>query len=284
MQATVKKLAAELEQSSRDHDRMLVLRKTNAASEAEYENSFFQTQSLQGALEAAKARLSELESGTRDEDIDAQKNRLLELDAQIAVLETRIQKADLFAPFDADVIGRVSDEGAVVRQGSTVLTISEAGRYEACFSVPITQVGNARKAKSVLVSGRRVEVQAVRAIRSVSARTRTVKIVYSLDATPGIFNGQSCTLHLEQHFEMECIELPISALIPSVRGLWSVYLLANVGDPNEFEIVRHDLTISHSDGDTVIVESSIPGSSLVVADGVHKLVPGMRVRLRRGKE
>lgn len=281
--ATVSKFVAELEQAVRERERFKKLREGNTATESEYEAAFFTAKSLQASLDAAKARLLELERGTREEDIEAQENRILELDAQVAVLDARIQKAALNAPFAANILKRLVDEGAVVQDGEPVFGISEAQRHEARFSVPVQQLEEARLTTTVIVDGNQVPVQRVRTISSVSDATRTVDVIFTLAPDANVIAGQTCTLDLTERSETPCVELPVASLVPSVRGLWSVYRLQKQADTDNFLIVREEVTIHHTNGDRVFVETSLPDGSLVVGDGVHKLVPGMVVRLTEGE-
>lgn len=278
--AMVSRMDAELEQAVRDRDRLEILKAKKVASVSEYEGALFKAKSLKASLDAAKARLLELETGTREEDIEAQNNRILELDAQIAVMDSRIDKAILSAPFTAHVIQRMVDEGAVVQEGQPVLILSEADQYEARFSVPVTQLDEAKAAKSIFVSKKEVTIKKVRMISSLSDDTRTVDVIFSLNENESVIEGQTCSLKLTERVNTTCIKLPLSALVPSVRGLWSIYCLKKDDSSENYRVLREDLTINHSDGDSVFVETAIPDGSLVVSKGTHKLVPGMLVQLK----
>lgn len=281
--AMVNKLAAELEQANRDRDRLEKLIGQDAVSESAYESALFSAKSLEASWGVSKARLLELETGTREEDIEAQSNRILELDAQVSVLDARIKKAVLVAPFTAHVVNRIVDEGAVVREGESILILTEAEQYEARFSVPVNQLDEAETTREIYVTGDAIPVENVRTIARVSADARTIDVVYTLASNTKVIVGQTCTLHLTEKVNTKCVELPISALVPSVRGLWSVYRLDRNGESNNFRIIREDVTVNHSDGDRVFIESSLPDGSLVISDGVHKLVPGMHVRIKGGQ-
>lgn len=281
--AMVRKIDAELEHATRESERTKRLRDQNAVSESEFEMAYFNAKSLKASLDAAKARLSKLEAGTREEDIEVQKNRILELDAQVAVVNARIEKAVLTAPFKAHVVRRMVDEGAVVKEGQTVLMLSEADRYEARFSVPITQIEEAEATKTIFIKGKNVPVQKARTISSVSPKTRTIDVVFTLEPSLKVIEGQTCSLELTEKVNRTCVKLPVSALVPSIRGLWSVYRLEKKNESQHFRVIRVEATIHHTDGDHVFVETTLPDYSLIVRDGVHKLVPGMVVRVKEGE-
>ncbi|GAB5445120.1 MAG: efflux RND transporter periplasmic adaptor subunit [Fuerstiella sp.] len=280
--ATLSKLEAELEQANRDRDRIRKLRSRAAVAESEYDLALFSARSAQASRDAAQARLQELEAGSRDEDIQAQKNRLRELDAMFALLDARIKKADLLSPFRAHVVGRLVDEGVVVQEGQPVLDLSETGVYEARFSVPFALLEQAKSTFTVSVSGRKVPVQDVRTIPAVSDNTRTVDVIYVLDRNYGLVEGRTCTLDLTTQVATPCFEFPISALAPSIRGLWSVFRLEPQKGQKYFRVIREEVMVNHSDGRRVFVECALPDGALIVSEGVHKLVPGMTVRLEKG--
>ncbi len=275
--AMVMRMEAETERANLDRDRVKKLRIQNATTQTEYEEALYEARSLQASLDAAKARFRELESGTRSEDVETQKNRINELDAQVDLVNVRIQKADLAAPFAAHVMKRLVDEGTVVRGGEPVFAIAEFEQLEARFSVPIEQLAEAKTATSVHVGGVNHPVKKSRVIPSVSPRTRTVDIVFHLKQSKNIIEGQACTLTLVETVRTRCIKLPISALVPSLRGLWSCYRLEKEKSTNAFRVIREELTVNHTDGDQVFVEASLPDDSVIVCEGAHKLVPGMLV-------
>ncbi len=281
--AMVMRREAETERAILDRNRIDKLRTQNATTQTEYEEALYGAKSLQASLDAAKARLMELESGTREEDIEAQRNRISELDAQIALFDVRIHKSTIVAPFTAHVMNRMVDEGTIVREGEPVFTVSEFGQYEARFSVPSNQYSEARAATSIRVGGNEVSIRDTRTIPMVSPETRTVDIIFHLQHCEKLIEGQTCTLTVTETVRTKCVELPISAIVPSLRGLWSCYRLEKSDEVNIFRIVREELTINHIDGDRVFAETSLPDDSIIVRDGVHKLVPGMLVHPKDDK-
>ncbi|MCA9113160.1 MAG: hypothetical protein KDA52_24625, partial [Planctomycetaceae bacterium] len=125
-----------------------------------------------------------------------------------------------------------------------------------------------------------VPVQKARTIYSVSADTRTIDVVFTLQPHSEVIEGETCTLNLTEQVQTPCVELPVSALVPSVRGLWSAYCLVPDDKSEDFQVVRREVTINHTDGDRVFVETTLANGALVVREGVQKLVPGMMVRVK----
>lgn len=277
--AIVRRLKAELKRARLDQERMQRLKETGSVTNADYERVLYEYESLQASLSEADARLNELKAGNRKEDLEAQSKRIDELDAEINLLDIENRKATLKAPFDSQVIERFVDEGTVVHAGDPVLSIVSTSTYEAHFSFPVQQIHQAKAVKQVSIGGQNVDVTKVRVVYDVAKTTRTVNIVYELKSNSVLLTGQTCTITSIKKVNEPCVELPLSALVPSLRGLWSCYRLEKIEKSNFYELKRSEVTVLHTDGDRVYVAASLPEPALMVRDGVHKLIPGMRVRL-----
>ena len=277
--ALVRKTKAELQQVSLERDRLESLIPNNAVTKTEYEAAVYRAESLEAAVDVAKARLKELENGTREEDVAAQRNRIAALDAEAAALDTRMAKAVLKAPFSANITKRLVDDGAVVNEGQPVFAISEKHRPEARFSVPKAQLEQAKTVSEIEVGDRTFSVRKQRLVPSVSRDTRTVDVVYELEFEADVMEGETCRLSLSEIVRLECVELPLSALVPSIRGLWSCYSLKEIAASDFYLVTRVDLTVYHTSGEKVYAQTSLSDGALVVTEGVHKIVPGMSVRI-----
>jgi RND family efflux transporter MFP subunit len=232
--------------------------------------------------------LLELEAGTRGEDIQAQEKRLATAEAELSLLDVKLKKSTLCAPYDAEVVRRLVDEGAVVTAGQTVLELHEFGRYEARFSLPLKYAGALQNLKDIKIQGTPVAIDSQRVISSIDDATRSVDVVFSIASTAAvpILPGQTCTLTLEARVATRSLQLPVSALVPSIRGMWSCYRLepeasdeATAAGATLYRVKKVDVTVLHTDGRTAYVETAVPGDALVVADGTHKIAPGMLVQV-----
>ena len=281
----VQRLRSEMQRAESEWKRAKSVYEGRAISKQEYEKSFFAYKSSIHAVERAQERLQELQSGTRNEDIEAQESRVASIDAQMNRLEVQFQKSLLKAPFDGICIKRTQDEGVTLSPGQVVLEINEANSLEARFSIPQPNLDLLTQAKYLEVGGDQHELTKPRAISQVDAMTRTVDIVIPIGTNDGerILPGQTCTLTLAKRIESDCVELPISALVASVRGLWSCYLLQRNDDSESIYTVKKvEVSVVHTDGVRAFVSSTLPDQALIIPDGVHKVVPGMQVRVIDG--
>ena len=66
-----------------------------------------------------------------------------------------------------------------------------------------------------------------------------------------------------------------------MRGLWSCYVLGEteqLNKSNYFSIKRKDVGILHVDGDRVFVQETLENGDMVITNGNHRLVTGMKVQ------
>ena len=133
------------------------------------------------------------------------------------------------------------------------------------------------------VAGR---VKAVLPMRG--AGTRTVDVILTLDASElGGRSGDLATLTLREKIPQAGYWLPTGTLAEGARGLWSVYVLEPVsarrlpGDSSSasHRVVPYLVETLHQESDRVFVRGALPAGAQVVADGVHRVVPGQLVRV-----
>lgn len=284
-ESEVRKSVVEMKSAENEYERAKRNYVDRTIAREERDQKYFTYNATIHSVEQAQQRLKELKSGTRVEDIDAQSSRVGAIDAQLKQLEVQFEKSELKAPFDGICIERVQDEGVTLSPGQTVLKINEANRLEARFSIPQSNLDLVGSAQYLEVGGEQHALEKPRAISQVDAMTRTVDIVIPLQVDSGdrILPGQTSTMTLTKQIEADCVELPISSLVASVRGLWSCYRLQPVSENDSiYEVIKVEVSVIHTDGVRAFVASTLPDQALIIPDGVHKVVPGMQVRVVDG--
>ncbi len=228
--------------------------------------------------------------------VDEAKNRDRSAQAEVELAQARVDAIDveldksvLIAPFDAVITRRYEDEGRVVAVGEPVLELQEQRRTEVRVGVAGPLVANIAvgQERSLDVNGATIPatVKAVLPVRG--ADTRTVDVILSLDdAYDRLRDGDLMTLRLVEPVRESGYWLPVEALAEGMRGLWTAYVLQPVADNAQapqtdasHEAVRFVVDILHAESNRVFVRATLPQAALVVATGVHKVVPGQRVRL-----
>lgn len=101
------------------------LRERNALSNQEFDQALYRQREAAAEARVARARLEELVAGTRAEQVESQKARVRQLEAQINTLEVQIDKAVLRVPFGGTIAARLADEGLVLTAGAPVVELME---------------------------------------------------------------------------------------------------------------------------------------------------------------
>ena len=241
-----------------------------------------------------KDRLAGLiaEGAASQQELDDAREGMRALAAQVELAAARVEgneveigKSTLVAPFDGTITARRRDEGAVVDGGEPVLEVLERAALEARVGVAGAPVDTLEQGErlSVDVQGRPfpATVKAVLPVRGLG--TRTVDVLLVLDAHPDAArSGDLVRLTLEESVPGEGLWLPIAALAEGRRGLWTVSVAEPVDEPANgptHSIGRRTVEIVHSDTERAFVRGPLADGELVVVSGVHRLVPGQRVRL-----
>ena len=277
--ADVAKFEAQFTRASLSQGRLRNLARDGVATQEDYERSLYEARALKAASNSSKAKLNELVAGTRGEDVQIQQSRIAEIDAELGLVDAKLKQTSLHAPYHANVLKRHVNKGSTVQPGQIVMQLLEAGKYEAVLSLPLARFTPNTVMKDVAVREMTFPVSQQRALRTVDADTRTIQVVLSLEKPDGLVDGESCNVQVVQNVSHRCIALPITAVVPSVRGLWSCYVLQQDRERACYVCRRSDVTIHHTDGETVYVDASLQDNQLVVVDGLHKLAPGIGVQI-----
>ncbi len=219
-----------------------------------------------------------------------------EADAALALVDVRLDKATLRAPFDATIAGRALDEGATVSPGLAVLELDERAARRLRVGLPperARELDRARTYRFVMTTqatGDNAPAELVARLVSlrgdIDERTRTVSATFEPQASVGAIMpliGELLELRLEESVLGNVHEVPLAALVEAERGLWSVLALEDApvadAETDGGPIVRRvPVRIAHLAGDRAWIEAPLGARATLVADGRHRVVPGMRVR------
>jgi hypothetical protein len=118
-----------------------------------------------------------------------------------------------------------------------------------------------------------------------SSDTRTLDTIFVPDDPPaGLRAGELVEIQLSQWIEEPGLWLPLSALTEGARGLWQAYVAEplTAGIPGEpvadHRVAPRPLEVLYQEGDQVFVRGSLGSGDRVVRSGLHRVVPGQRVR------
>ncbi|MEM9587615.1 MAG: efflux RND transporter periplasmic adaptor subunit, partial [Planctomycetota bacterium] len=253
-----------------------------AGSQQDLDDAGFGQRSVEGRLLAAKARLKELENGTRQEKVNAQRAMLQRVRSDLASIDIQLAKSALTAPFSGRVSRRFVDEGAVIDAGSPVVELMETGRMVVRVGVPPESLHAfpAGSEQKIQLGGREVMVRVRSRRPDVNQQSRTVGVLMELaDDSFGVRSGELVTVRSYQQIDRPGYWVPLSALSESHRGLWSVYVTVPAdSESGVFQLRQRELELIHQTSHLAYVRGSLSDGELIVRDGVQRLVPGQLVR------
>lgn len=105
-------------------DRITSMRRQNAISQQTLDNALSLARQSLANLAAAEQARDMHERGYRKEDIDAQKATLAQARANLELARIALADCELYAPSSGVVLTRAQEEGAIVAQGSPLLTLT----------------------------------------------------------------------------------------------------------------------------------------------------------------
>jgi RND family efflux transporter MFP subunit len=217
--------------------------------------------------------------------------------AAIDRIDVDLHKSVLTAPFDAVVVERLVDDGDVVTPGTPALVLLEDGPPE----VRIGLAGQALEGlasgqtRSVTVEGQSFDATVLTVVpdRDLGARTVDARLALETDWR-AVNAGDLARLSIGEEVAGEGAWVPVSALTESVRGLFAVYIAVPAGEGDSeaqgesgadgaraagHRLERREVEVLHQTAERAFVSGGLQDGALVVTEGVHRLVPDLRVRL-----
>ena len=289
--ASVEDGKAKVELQQRNLTRMRRLIDENAVSQERFDETELGLKSAKALLAVSLRQLEELEAGTRQEQLQAQRAAVAQLDAQLDDLEVDIVDSTLLAPYAGRISRRSVDEGVVVGPSQAILQLIESGALEARVGLPVDAFAELEpgQSTSVEVAGQHFPATFERALPEVDRQTRTRTAIFELDrqAADQLVPGQVARVAVSQQRSADGFWVPTAALLRSYRGLWAVYAVeTDSGQSAETAetsgvVVRRDVEFLSTEGDRTFVRGTISAGEPIVVAGTHRVVPGQRVRFQQ---
>ena len=284
--ANVESLDAQVALLKLQTDRRSRLLNQNAVPQDEFERFAFGLKAREAQLKQGRHELEELVNGTRQEQIDAQRALVEQLDAAIEDIDIDLRKSELTAPFDGTISRRRTDEGTVVQAGQTILTIVEDSALEAWVGLPVEATTSLAvdSAQRVRIEGRLFEVRVSGRRPEVDPATRTRTVIFRLDpaAAEYVIHGQIVRLQLEETVEQSGFWLPTTALSEGERGLWSCMVVVPDSPSSasqSLRVDRRDVEVLHTESNRVLVRGTLNAGDRVIARGTHRVSTGQVVQV-----
>ena len=217
--------------------------------------------------------------------------RLAQAEAQRLVVGARLDRlreqlsdTRIVAPFDAVVVGRLTEIGQWVSSGDAVAEVVAAGRVEAWLSVPQRLLG----AASSIGNGVLVEVGSLgivlgsveeRVVPDVDPRSRTFVLVATLEPNgAALAPGMSVVGWVPTGVEGVRLTVPKDAVLRNDAGAFVYRVSGGVGGPSPAFPAAVDVLFPIGDR-YVIGPGALAEGDTVVAEGNERLFPGTMVRV-----
>ncbi|MCE2573558.1 efflux RND transporter periplasmic adaptor subunit [Motilimonas eburnea] len=239
-----------------------------------------------------KANLNRLNSlqkkgYTSDQSVDELKAKQKSLfankariNASLAANQTRIEKSQLIAPFDAQVGQRLVSQGQVVSAGSPVFELLQLSDQEVRIGLPVRLIDkldhSLNQHTHATIAGQTVPVSLITKGASVDPATRTVQLRFAIDDNFSFIPGQLAYLNLVEQQPQSGFWVPLSALTDGLRGTWNVFVLVQQ-EEQAWQIERRDVRVAHANQDAAFIYGAIQDQERIIATGLHKFVPGQHV-------
>lgn len=277
--ARMQEVEADLALLQRKQAKRIRLLETGAATQEEKDDADTAVAAAEARLQRFKSEWEELKTGTRREQIDAQRAVVRRLNAELDEIRVDLSKCELLAPYDATIAIRRLDEGEVVQAGQAVLRLVEDEQLEAVvgvgpFMAAELSVGDPLTLRYL---GRPIECEVKSVLPEIDPVTRTRSLLLRLPSTSAswIQPGAIVKLAAERRVPADGYWIPTASLVRAERGLWALY---EVVDGNGRSLVRRTaVEVLHTDAHRSFIRGAITEKAQIIADGVHRVTPGQVV-------
>lgn len=230
-------------------------------------------------LEAQRATLSQtLERLKQSDQLPQSQNQVVETQRKIAQLDNQIEASTIAAPYDCIVDDSFAFEGSLVRPQSPIVRVIESKNPRIKIKLP-------RRIARLVVRGQELffvvdenrivaklsEKSQIENLGNITAWFEIASDVSNLNLTV----GQSVEANFDFTTDVAGFWLPLSALDRSGDGIWSVFAIE--GNAGSEVATRVLVTIKRITDDAALVDGDLLPDSLVIKNGLHRVVPGQAV-------
>jgi len=204
---------------------------------------------------------------------------LQEMKARLNSLSVDLAKSQLLAPYDGQITDKIADLGAAVNPGQALFTIQTTDTLDVRMALPTDLANTFTLGQQVkLMHGSTEFLAQVKSIaRQRLLATQTIDVIFMLvEANQHLVAGDLLTIKESRQHKSEGYWLPRTSLVSSLRGLWSVFVVAQK-DQGE-QLYAKLVEVSHLEDNRVYVKGALMPNDKVVVDGLQRLVPGQKVK------
>jgi len=215
--------------------------------------------------------------GISKQDYDAMVLQVSNVNADLSVIQTQIEKTNIRAPFSGKIGLRMVSLGAYINPATTISTISQMNQLKIDFTVPERYIPQVKIGDYVnfKVDGndRTYAARVVATQSDIAQDTRTLQVRATVQGNQqGLVPGNFAKVTLDFKPEPNAIMVPSQAIVPQERGK-KVYLYDN----GKAKFV--DVTTGIRDSANVQITSGLKAGDTILISGVLSLKPDAKVML-----
>jgi len=200
--------------------------------------------------------------------------------SQVAIAERQLNYTSLTAETGGIVTAVLAEPGQVVAAGQAIVRVARDEELEVSVPIPENRLADARAARDPRVTlwaepEKSYRVQLRELAASADPQTRTYLAKYSLLDQPQTAKmGMTATLMLAKGDGVPVASLPLSAIFQQgdKPAVWVV-------DAGKGSVALKPVTVAAYHQDAVLLASGVKDGDLVVTAGVHRVDPGIKVRI-----
>jgi RND family efflux transporter MFP subunit len=288
--------AAIARRSSSQLSRIKKLVQSRASSVEEVDVATAEADSSDQLLRAATIAHQRLVAGPRIEQVAQAQARVDLQIEQVRLLEDRLKKHTVVAPFDGYVTTEYTEAGAWITAGAPVVDLIELDTVQVEVAVPAAQVVALRIGQSIRVEcdqrpGELLVGQLERIVPAADTRSRTFPVLVRIknridDGTPMLMSGMVVRIDLPVGPETESNFVPTDAIV--LDGFrQSVFIVdvngpASDGKPQRGAVRKVPVKLGAADGEWIAIEGALKPNEMVVTRGNERLRTGQTVEVTVG--
>ncbi|MEO1614462.1 MAG: efflux RND transporter periplasmic adaptor subunit [Planctomycetota bacterium] len=269
--------------------RVMRLVKSRAASVDEVDVATAEADSSARLLDAATIVHQRLVAGPRIEQVAQAKAQVDLRREQVRLLEDRLSKHELRAPFDANITQKFTEAGSWVTAGAFVVEMIELDTIDVEVAVPASQLANLRVGQSIrLQTDRETDALLIgkidRIVPAADARSRTFPVMIRAEnrienELPLLLSGMLVRVELPIGPESESLFVPTDAIVldGARQAVFVIEAPSSGGESTKGLVRKVPIELGVADGDWVAVKGDLSAGSLVVTRGNERLIAGQSV-------
>ncbi|MEM9101321.1 MAG: efflux RND transporter periplasmic adaptor subunit [Pseudomonadota bacterium] len=202
--------------------------------------------------------------------------------SSIRSIDVQIDKSTLTAPFSGVVSHRFFDTGQILQAGSAVFNIIDLDSPEARFSISNEILGAIDHAElyTILIKNDAIPATVKSILPTREANTRAVDVIFALETSlDTIRRGDLAKITFSIPNYLSNFKIPLSAITEGNRGSWTTFI-AKPSTKSNWKVTPQPITILHQTQDFAYVTGTLSHGDLLIANGIHRLVPELDVIAR----